>query len=121
HRLTAEPIYELKMTFSLHAYYCAEHASAWRARVAEMREPPLGLETSPDQALDVFFDEILNAPETESLLVGVYLHALPSLAAALRRHLDQSNKLMDHPSHRICRFALIELDEMVACGAQICE
>jgi len=50
-RLTAEPIYELKMGFSLHAHLCAEHASALRKRVGEMREPPLGLETVPDPAL----------------------------------------------------------------------
>ena len=54
-RLTAEPIYELKMAFSLHAHYCAEHCSAMRERVAEMRTPPLGLETIPDENLRVFF------------------------------------------------------------------
>src|SRR6059058_4266956 len=37
-RLTAEPIYELKMGFSLHAHYCAEHVDALRKRVGEMRE-----------------------------------------------------------------------------------
>src|SRR5438093_9069623 len=75
-RLTAEPIYELKMAFSLHAYYCAEHANAWRNRVAEMREPPLGLDVVPHAALEVFFDEILAAPETDALLLGIYTHAL---------------------------------------------
>src|SRR3954454_4049864 len=43
-RITAEPIYELKTAFSHHAYLCAEHVEAIRNRVAEMREPPLGLE-----------------------------------------------------------------------------
>ena len=57
-RLTAEPIYELKMGFSLHAHYAAEHAAAWRRRVGEMREPPLGLDVVPDPVLDAFFDEI---------------------------------------------------------------
>src|SRR5207245_4308652 len=47
-RITAEPIYELKMAFSLHAHLCAEHTTALRARVGEMREPPLGLEAIPD-------------------------------------------------------------------------
>ncbi len=42
--ITAEPIYELKTAFSLHAHLCAEHAQAIRTRVSEMREPPLGLE-----------------------------------------------------------------------------
>ena len=40
-KITAEPIYELKTAFSLHAYLCAEHVTALRTRVAEMREPPL--------------------------------------------------------------------------------
>src|SRR6516164_6490960 len=57
-RITAEPIYELKTGFSLHAYLCAEHVQALRNRVAEMREPPLGLEAVPDPALGAFFDEI---------------------------------------------------------------
>ena len=40
-RLTAEPVYELKMVFSLHSHYCAEHGTALRNRVAEMRTPPI--------------------------------------------------------------------------------
>lgn len=118
HRLTSEPIYELKMGFSLHAHYCAEHAAAWRTRVAEMREPPLGLDAVPDAALEVFFDEIRSAPTTEALLTGLYEHALPALREALQRHTAETNLLVDHPSFRICRFALIEVDEMIAYGAQ---
>ena len=117
-RLTAEPIYELKMAFSLHAHYCAEHASAWRARVGEMREPPLGLDAVPHPALDVFFDEIRAAPETDALLLGIYHHALPALRDALERHQRETNRLVDHPSFRLCRFALIEIGEMIAFGEQ---
>jgi hypothetical protein len=118
HRLAAEPIYELKMAFSLHAHYCAEHAAAWRNRVGEMREPPLGLDAVPDAALDLFFDELLAAPTTEALLLGVYEHALPALAGALRAHPLATNRLVDHPSVRICRFALLEVDDMIAYGRQ---
>src|SRR5271170_5511633 len=71
-RLTAEPIYELKMAFSLHAHLCAEHVTALRKRVGEMREPPLGLEAVPDGSLEIFFDEILAAPATEELVLGIY-------------------------------------------------
>src|SRR5207302_7776040 len=71
-RITAEPIYELKTGFALHAYLCAEHVQALRTRVSEMREPPLGLEVVPDPALEVLFDEILGAPGTAELLVGLY-------------------------------------------------
>jgi hypothetical protein len=119
HRLTAESVYELKMIFSLHASYCAEHAAAWRKRVAEMREPPLGLDHVPDAALDLFFDEIRATPTSAALVVGIYELALPALHDALQRHMEQTNKLVDHPSFRICRFALIEVDEMIACGSKI--
>jgi hypothetical protein len=82
-RITSEPIYELKMGFSLHAHCCAEHVAALRKRVGEMREPPLGLEEVPHVALEIFFDEILSAPSTEDLLLGLYEKALPAVKAAL--------------------------------------
>jgi hypothetical protein len=116
-RLVAEPVYELKMAFSLHAHYCAEHAAAWRKRVGEMREPPLGLDVVPDAALEVFFDEVRAAEETDALLIGLYDHAVPALRAALQRHLAETNLLVDHPTVRLCRFALLEVDEMAEYGA----
>ncbi len=118
HRLVSEPVYELKMGFSLHAHYCAEHAAALRKRVAEMREPPLGLDHAPDAALEIFFDEILSSPDSASLLAGVYLHAVPALQAALRAYIEETHPLVDHPSLRVCRFALLEVDEMAAYGAK---
>ena len=117
-RLTAEPIYELKMAFSLHAYQCSEHVAALRLRVSEMRDPPLGLDIIPHTALRLFFDEILAAPTTEELMLGIYEQALPALKAALERHLADTNRLTDYPSVRLCRFALLELDDMLAFGAQ---
>ncbi len=111
-RLTAEPIYELKMAFSLHGHYCAEHVAALRQRVGEMREPPLGLEAVPDPALEIFFDEILAAPTTEALLFGIYGHAIPVLIAALEKHRTDTNPLADAPSLRLLKFALLELREM---------
>ena len=115
-RISSEPVYELKMAFSLHAYYCAEHVAALRQRVSEMREPPLGLESVPDEHLEILFDEILAAPTTVELLLGVYEAALPSLQNALQQHLADTNPLADHPSVRMIRFALLEIGEMIALG-----
>jgi len=117
-RLTAEPIYELKMGFSLHAHLCAEHVAALRKRVGEMREPPLGLEAVPDANLEIFFDEILCAPTTEELLLGLYERALPMLEQALEQHQADTNLLADSPSVRLCRFALLEIGDMVEFGAK---
>ena len=66
-RITSEPVYEIKTAFAHHAYLCAEHATAIRQRVSEMREPPLGLDEVPHLALEVFFDEIRAAPTTRVL------------------------------------------------------
>ncbi len=117
-RLTAEPIYELKMAFSLHAHYCAEHVSALRQRVGEMREPPLGLDVVPDENLALFFDEILGAPSTEELLLAIYQKALPAIVRALEHHIADTNPLADHPSLRVCRFAALELKEAADYGAR---
>ncbi len=113
-RLTAEPIYELKMAFSLHGHYCAEHATALRARVGEMREPPLGLEVVPDANLEIFFDEILAAPDTAALLLGLYEKVVPELVQAMERYSAAANPLADAPSRRVLRFALLELGDMPA-------
>jgi hypothetical protein len=117
-RITAEPIYELKTAFSHHAYLCSEHVLALRTRVGEMREPPLGLEVVPDPALEVFFDEILAVPTTQELLVGLYEKALPALDRALERHLRDTNPLADAPSIRVCRFARLELADMIDFGTK---
>ena len=115
--ITNEPLYELKITFSLHTHLCAEHTAAVRKRVGEMREPPLGLEAMPDPNLEIFFDEILSAPTTEELVLGLYEKALPALKTALEHHLRDTNHLADQPSVRLCRFALLELDDMLNFGA----
>jgi hypothetical protein len=119
--ITAEPIYELKMGFSLHAYLCAEHTAALRVRVGEMREPPLGLDKIPDRHLEVFFDEIIAAPTTEERLMGIYEKAVPALISAMEQHIAETNPLADYPSLRVCKFALIELTEMDEYGKKSVE
>lgn len=116
--IPATTIYELKMAFSLHAHYCAEHVDALAKRVREMRQPPYGLEVSPDAMFDIFFDEILAAPTTESLLVGLYEKAVPGVTHALEQLLCDTNRLFDHPTYRAARFALLELEEMRGYGAE---
>ena len=115
-RLTAEPVYELKMAFSLHAHLCAEHVAALRARVGEMREPPLGLDQIPHRAPALIFDEILAAPTTSELLLGLYEIVLPALRNVLERHRAAAHVLAEQPTRRMLKFALLEVDEMLTYG-----
>lgn len=117
-RLADEPIYELKMAFSLHEHIVAEHVSAMRSRVAEMRHPPLGLDVVPNENLETYFDEIQGAPTTYELLFGIYGHALPALKEALVKHTEETNPLADAPTRRILRFTLLELEDLIEWGQQ---
>jgi hypothetical protein len=74
------------------------------------------MDVVPNENLEIFFDEILAAPTTEALIVGLYDVALPALRHALKRHIEDTNPLTDHPSVRVCKFAMIECDEMIEFG-----
>lgn len=86
--------------------------------MANCANPPLGLDEIPDANLAIFFDEILATATTPELVVGLYEKALPALTYALSRHLADANPLFDAPLLRLCRFALLELDDLNAFGEQ---
>ncbi|MBO9571219.1 MAG: hypothetical protein J7497_03275 [Chitinophagaceae bacterium] len=116
-RITSMPIYELKMAFGLHAHYLAEHAEQFFNRVREMREPPYGMDTAPHPALDIFLDELQSAPDNE-FVTGVYTVAIPELLNALSKYLTECNKLFEHPTYRVCRFAALEVEEINTYGKE---
>ena len=114
--ITSEPVYELKMAFSLHSHLCAENDTNLRARVGEMREPPLGLEKVPHPALEVFFDEILATPSTGERILGIYEKAFPALREGFKAYIEQTHPLADAPSLRLCRHALLDIEDICAWG-----
>jgi hypothetical protein len=116
--ITSTAIYELKMAFSLHAFYCAEHIGEIADRVREMRQPPYGLEVTPNASLDLFFDEILAAPNVEALLLGLYERAVPAVIRGLEHVIADTNRLFDHPSWRICRLTLVEFEDVQRYGGE---
>lgn len=115
-RVPEEPIYELKMAFSMHAHYCAEQATAIRERVAEMRQPPLGLDKIPDPHLETLLLELRYAPTASEFVAGTYGVLLPALQRGVDRYLEQANPLADHPTCRQLRFAQLDLTEMLNYG-----
>jgi len=116
--LANTPEWEVKCALSLHLWLDAEHSAALRARVAEMREPPLHLDKVPDPRLQTWLEEVIRAENTVELLVGIYRVVKPELARSLRKHLAETNPLVDHPTCRILRISLQEEEEMIAWGEQ---
>jgi len=114
--LTSEPAWEVKCALALHQWQSAEHVDALRRRITEMRNPSPRLDTGPDNdptatALDTFLDQVDAARNTSELLTGAYDVLYPALAAAYRDHLARTNALVDYPTRRVLRSALIDIEE----------
>lgn len=114
--LASTPEWEVKCALSLHQWYSAEHADWLRARITEMRHPAPPLEESPDAELNAFLEEVVRAETTAELLVGIYGIALPALRDAYYRHMQKTNPLVDHPTVRFMRFALLEVTDAIEWG-----
>ena len=78
--LAATPEWEIKCALGLHLWLDAEHCGALRARVAEMREPPLHLDDVPDERLRAALEELLRAQDSAELVTGIYGVLRPALA-----------------------------------------
>jgi hypothetical protein len=122
--LTSEPVWELKCALALHQWQSTEHVDALRRRIAEMRNPTPRLDKLPDndptmRALDAFLDQVDAARDTHELIAGVYGVLYPALAEAYRSHITRTNPLVDYPTRRILRSALMDVDDAlrVARGA----
>ncbi len=117
--IPSEPIYELKTTFSHHAYLCAEQVTLIRRRVSEMREPPLGLDRVPHIGLEQMMDEVLAAPSTNERLLAIYEVVLPAMLAACVRLQADAHPLSDAPTVRVAKLIRFEMSEVAAVGAEI--
>jgi hypothetical protein len=120
-RITSEPIYELKMAFSHHAYLLAEYTTSIRKRVSEMRVPPLGLDDVPHDGLKLLMDELIASPTTETLLVGTYEIVLPAILEAASRLQSFAHPLADAPTVRLAKLLCFELQEVANYGAHVIE
>ncbi len=109
--LTAEPVWEVKGAMALHQWQDAEHTDAIRRRIGEMRHPVPPLDSAPDPRLDAWLEEALRAEDTVELVAGLYGVVRRALADAYRLHLAETNPLVDHPTRRVLRFALLDHDE----------
>jgi hypothetical protein len=114
--LPSTPVWEAKCAFALHQWYCAEHADWLRRRITEMRRPAPPLDAAPSKELDAFLEEVLHAENPEELVAGIYGVALPALRDAYYNHLQHTNPLVDHPTRRFMRFALLEVTEAIEWG-----
>lgn len=116
--LASTPVWELKCALALDQWYCAEHADWLRRRITEMRHPTPPLDQPPSSELNAFLEEVLRAENPQELVAGIYCVAFPALREAYYNHIQRSNPLVDHPTRRFMRFALLEIAEAIEWGEQ---
>lgn len=114
--ITNVPEWEVKGAFGLHMWLDAEHSAALRKRVTEMREPPLHLDKVPDDQLEAFFHEVIRAETTLELVVGIYRVAKSELVRSMKKHIAETNPLVDHPTCRVLKLILVEEEESLSWG-----
>ena len=116
--LPATPEWEVKGGMALAQWQCAEHVEVLRQRIGEMRHPIPPLDQAPDAALGRFTDELLRSADSVELLTGAFSVTVPALMAEYRNYLSYANPLVDQPTRRVLRFALLELEELHDWGAR---
>jgi hypothetical protein len=112
------PEWEVKSAISYHIWLESEHSLLFRKRVSEMRNPPLGLDKSPDPSLSAWMDEAIRSSSTIELLTAVYRVIKPEMIRSLNKHLAETNPLVDAPTCRMIRIILAEEASMVEWGEQ---
>jgi hypothetical protein len=110
------PEWEVKCAIGLHLWLDAEHSASLRKRIIEMREPPLHLDKVPDIRMEALFNEVIRAESTIELLVGIYRVVKPQLVRSVKKHLLETNPLVDQPTCRVLKLILLEEEEMISWG-----
>lgn len=116
--LAPTPEWEAKEALGLHAHLSATHVAALRKRVSEMRNPAPRMETSPDEAIDRFFGELLTSNDTLEKIVGMYGVLRPALLEAYRAHYAHSNPVADYPTRHMLRHIIVDEEDINELGQQ---
>jgi hypothetical protein len=122
-RIPSEQVWEVKCALALHQWQSALRVDDLRVRISEMRSPMPRLDTVPDNARDVDerFDALASTRGTHALVAGLYADELPALVREYRAHLAGCNPLVDHPTARIIRAALPDLEASIDWGRRALE
>lgn len=93
--------WEPKVAVPKHLWFVAEHATALRARVFELRFPSREMTPGPDAPLIELFGQLIHAPDEDAYLCALYRHCIPAIREGLEQYLKEADVLDDAPTHRI--------------------
>jgi hypothetical protein len=106
------PAYETKYRLAYHAWDHVEHVSWIRARLTEMRGGQPDASVSP--ALRTLMDEALHAPDTDSMLRGLYGVIKRALLQAYQEHLVLADSSANACEVRLIKRIIPEIEAQLA-------
>lgn len=112
--LAAIPDFEVKLTLPLFSWQDSLAAAALRERVFELRFPNRLMEIGDDAPLINVFNEAINAPGPEALLLSLGRVFTPALLSAYTEYSELADPLADGPILRALRMAKEDKASQVA-------
>jgi hypothetical protein len=105
------PEMEIKMLFSRHVWRMAQQADRLGRRARELRAP-LHYTRAPREQFMAALKQLAAVSDSIDRIDAFHAVALPTLAAAYRRYLAETDRLTDEPTVVICEQALTEIAAM---------
>jgi hypothetical protein len=110
--------WDLRLAMCKHMYEDAEAAEQWRNRIPELRTSSAVLGKEPDPRLTLLMDELVHAQNDLEWAAAVYEIIKPAMLEAYRKHAEETQQIVDQPTIRILRTAILDLEEQVAWGRE---
>lgn len=117
--LSAREDWNLKVALGKHLYEDAEATDKLRNRLSQLRTSPQFVNRDPDPSLSLLMEELIQAKNDLELTIGIYDVIKPALIQIYKKHIAETQQIVDQPTIRILRSILIDLEEQVEWGQEI--
>jgi len=116
-QLPARENWDLRIAMCKHLYEDAEAAESFRVRIPELRTSSATLSKDPDPRLSLLFEELVHAQDDYEWAVAVYEVLKPAVLNAYKTHAAEAQQIVDQPTIRLLRAAILDLEDQLAWGA----
>lgn len=111
--------WNLRLGMCMHLYEDAEAADQLHKRIPELRTSSAILTKEPDSRLTLLMEELVQAKSDLEWAGAVYEVVKPAMLEAFRKHVATTQQIVDQPSIRILRQAILDLENQIAWGDEL--
>jgi len=118
-QLPAREDWNLRIGMCKHLYEDAEAAEQLHVRIPELRTSSAALSKEPDARLTLLFEELVHARTDLEWASAVYEVLKPAMLEAFREHAAKTQQIVDQPTIRMLRQAILDLEDQIAWGTEL--